>query len=58
MDHEVEVLLNSLRERGDWEQGVAKPVLEQEIDHEVGELVGVTGSGSLRDQARQPSSAP
>ena len=28
-------------------------MLEQEIDHEVGELVGLTRSGSLRDQARQ-----
>ena len=53
MDHEVEVLSNQLRERGGSEQRVAKPVLEQEIDDEVGELVGVTGSGSLRDQARQ-----
>jgi hypothetical protein len=28
-------------------------MLEQEIDHEVGELVGLTRSRSLRDQARQ-----
>jgi len=53
MDHEVEVLSNQLRERRGSERRVAKPVLEQESDHEVGELVGATGSGSLRDQARQ-----
>ena len=53
MDHEVEVLSNQLRERGSSEQRVANPVLEQEIDDEVGELVSVTGSESLRDQARQ-----
>src|SRR5262245_26830956 len=53
MDHQVEVLVNQLREGGGPEQRVAKPVLEQEFDDAVGELVGVTGSGSLRDQARQ-----
>jgi hypothetical protein len=53
MDHQVELLSNQLRERGSSEQRVAKPVLEQEIDNEVGEFVGVAGSGSLRDQARQ-----
>jgi hypothetical protein len=53
MNHEAEVLANQLRERGGSEQWVAKLVLEQEIDHEVGELVGLTRSGSLRDQARQ-----
>jgi hypothetical protein len=53
MDHDAEVLSNQLRERGGSEQRVAKPMLEQEIDHEVGELVGLTRSRSLRDQARQ-----
>ena len=53
MNHEAEVLPNQLRERRGSEQWVAKPVLEQEFDHEVGELVGLTRSGSLRDQARQ-----
>ena len=53
MNHEAEVLPNQLQERRGSEQWVAKPVLEQEFDHEVGELVGLTRSGSLRDQARQ-----
>src|SRR5262249_57134026 len=53
MDHQVELLANQLRERGGSEPRIAKPVLEQEIDDEVGEFVGMTGTGSLRDQARQ-----
>src|SRR5262245_8464346 len=53
MDHQVELLANQLRERGGSEPRIAKPVLEREIDDEVGEFVGMTGSGSLRDQARQ-----
>src|SRR5262249_36515317 len=52
MDRHVEALSNPLRERGGAERRVAKLVLEQEIDDEVGEFVGMTGSGSLRDQAR------
>src|SRR5262245_45973595 len=53
MDHQVELLSNQRRERGGSEPRVAKSVLEQEIDDEVGEFVGVAGSRSLRDQARQ-----
>jgi hypothetical protein len=54
MDHEVEMFACQLRERRGPEQGVPKLVLEQEIDDEIGELVGVSGAGTLRDQARQP----
>src|SRR5271157_6303216 len=57
MDHKVELLPQHLRERGGSQQGVVKLVLEQEIDDGVGELVGVSRSGALGNQARQASAA-
>jgi len=53
MDHQVEVLADQLRERGSPKQRVTKLMLEQEVDNELGELVGTAGAGPLGDQARQ-----
>jgi len=55
MDREVELRSEQVCQRWGSERRVAKLMLEEKIDDGFRELVGLSGSRALRDQARQTS---
>ena len=52
MDREAEGFLDQLAQGRQAQRGIARLVLQDEVDNGVGQFVGVPWSVMLRDQAR------